>query len=98
MMKEKELREHAVCNLCHKKIGESCIPMFWTVKIERHGINLKATARQQGLGMQVGAELAMVMGPDEEMTMLMMEPLTLTVCETCACESNQCIAQMAERS
>ena len=95
-MKEKELRENAECNLCHKKIGESGIPMFWTVKIERHGVVLKATRRQQGFGMMIGAELAMVMGPDEDMTIPMMEPLTLTVCETCGCEKDFCVALMAE--
>jgi Na+-translocating ferredoxin:NAD+ oxidoreductase RnfC subunit len=34
-LKEKELRKCAVCNLCGKKTGESGIPLFWRVKIER---------------------------------------------------------------
>jgi len=97
IMKEKELREHAECSLCKNKIGESGIPMFWTVKIERHGINLQATRRQHGLGMHMGAELAMIMGPDEELTMPMMKPIVLTVCEECACMSDaHCLASMAE--
>ena len=95
-MKERELRTHARCDMCKSKIGESIIPLFWVVKIERHGIDLKVTRRQQGFGMMIGAELAMVMGPDEEMTIPMMEPLILTVCETCGVESTQCITSMAE--
>lgn len=98
-MKEKELREHSTCNLCNKKIGESHIPMFWRIKIERFGINLNVIQRQTGLTELLGghAHLAQVMGPDEEMTMPMMEPVILTVCEDCACKSDaHCVASMAE--
>ncbi len=97
-MKEKELRKHAICNLCHKKIGESGIPMFWIIKIERHGVNLDTVKRQDGLTAVLGGSvvLSQVMGANENMTMPMMEPLTLTVCETCAVECNYCVAQMSE--
>lgn len=98
-MKEKELREHSTCNLCNKKIGEGHIPMFWRIKIERFGLHLKALSRQQGLAMSMGghAGLAMIMGPDEEMTMPIMDPVILTVCEDCACKPDaHCVASMAE--
>ena len=94
-MKEKELREHADCSICKKPIGHTGMPLFWTVKIERHGIKLDAVQRQQGLGMQIGAQLAQVMGPDEEMTEPMMDPVEITVCEKC-CTSNTCVARLAE--
>ena len=98
-MKEKELREAADCALCGKKIGAFGIPMFWRVKIERHGVKLDAVQRQQGLTMMLGghAGLAMVMGADEEMTIPMMEPVTITVCETCGTKiPGDCVAYMAE--
>lgn len=84
-MKEKELRERAECGVCGKKIGESGLPMFWTVKIERHGVNMDTVKRQSGFAMAMGnAMLASVMGPDEEMTTPLMDPVDITVCETCA--------------
>ena len=87
-MKEKELREHATCNKCKKLIGESGVPMFWTLHIERHGVKLDAVRRQDGLTAMLGgnAMLASVMGTDEEMTMPMMDPVDVTLCETCAME------------
>ncbi len=84
-MKEDQLREHAKCDVCGKSIGASGLPMFWTVRVERHGLKLDALQRQQGLTMMLGghAGLARVMGPDEEMTTPLMDPVELTVCETC---------------
>ena len=82
-MKEKELRKICTCNICHNQIGNSKIPLFWRVKLERHGINAAAITMQQGLGMMVGARLAMVMGPDEEMTEIISSK-EITVCENCA--------------
>lgn len=96
-MKEIELRQYADCSLCGEKIGASGIPMFWRVTVERFGINLKAIQRQTGLAMMLGgsAKLALVMGPDEEMTMPMMEKVTLSICENC-CTVNHCVARLAE--
>ena len=73
--------------------------MLWIGKIERQGVKLDAVQRQTGLAMVLGgsAELAAVMGPDEEMTMPMMDPVSLTVCEGCACQPNaHCVASLAE--
>jgi len=97
-MRENELRKHATCSVCRKKIGESKVPLFWTVKIERHGLKMDALNRQQGLAMRLGgnAMLANVMGPNEEMTTPMMGPVVATVCENC-CTKNVCIAQLAEQ-
>lgn len=83
-MKEQELRTHAVCSLCEDKIMAAGLPLFWTVTVARYGIKAKAVERQQGLAMLLGsAALAQVMGPDEDMTVPMMDPVTLTVCENC---------------
>lgn len=93
-MKEAELRKHAICALCHKPIGNAGVPFFWTATIERHGIKMDAVYRQQGLGMMIGAQLAMVMGPDEELTMPLMDPLKVTICEACGTKST-CIGALA---
>lgn len=95
-MKENELRQHATCGLCSKAIGHTSLPMFWVVTIERHGLNRDALMRQQGLAMQLGgnAALAHVMGPDEDMTVPLMEPVKVTICETCAVERGVPVAAM----
>lgn len=95
-MKEDELRKHATCSLCSKPIGHTHLPLFWKVTVERFGIDLLALQRQHGLGLMIGAPLAAVMGPDEEMARPMMEPKVLTVCEMCACERALPIAALSE--
>jgi hypothetical protein len=96
-MKELELREHVTCLVCGKRIGASGLPMFWIVRIERHGVKLDAIQRQDHLAGFLGghAGLARVMGPDEEMTTPLMDPAELTVCETCGTRS-VCVAVLAE--
>lgn len=96
-MKENELRKHAVCSICKKKIGHTGLPLFWTVKIERFGIKMDVVNRQDGLTAFLGgnAFLAQVMGTDEEMTQPVMDLVELTVCETCAMEDHA-IAVLAE--
>jgi len=88
-MKEKELREHATCSLCKRGIGHTSVPLFWTVKIERHAVLLDAVRRQDGLAMQLGGHqaLANVFSRDEDMTEQMFES-ELTLCEDCALKSD----------
>jgi hypothetical protein len=85
-MRENELRKHAECSNCHKKIGHTGLPMFWTMKVERHGLDANAIRRQDGLAMMLGGNsvLANVMGADEEMTVPLMDPIEITLCEHCA--------------
>lgn len=86
-MKQAELRKHAKCSLCRNPIGHSRLPLFWRVTVERFGIDLRAVQRQDALGTFIGnTAIAAVMGPDEDMAAPVMDPVTLTVCETCACE------------
>lgn len=86
-MREKQLRDAADCCLCRKPIGNSGLPLFFRVHIERHGVNAGAIQRQTGLAMMLGgnAALAMVMGADEAMTTVL-DSKSVTVCETCALE------------
>jgi len=84
-MKEPELRKHAECSICRKKIGHTGLPCFWIIKIERHGLALKDIARQDGLAALLQSPfLAQAMGPDNDLTIPLMEPLTVTLCESCA--------------
>lgn len=85
-MKENELRKHAVCDVCHEKIGHVGIPLFWTATINRYNVDISAVQRQDGLAAYLGGNsmLANVMGADEDMAKPIMEPVTITICENCA--------------
>ena len=94
-MKESELRKVAECRICHKKIGESGLPLFWRIRFERYGLKSDAIQKQQGLTMMLGghAAIAAVMGPDEDMADRI-DSFEITVCETCA-GKNTSVYQMA---
>jgi len=84
-MRESELRKHAECSCCKRKIGHTGLPMFWTASIKHHGLKIDALQRQMGLTMMLGgsAVLAGAMGPDEDMTQEL-ESKDVTLCEECA--------------
>lgn len=94
-MKEIQLREHLVCSVCGKPVG-SGLPVFWTVKLEQHGIDVNAVRRQTGLTMLLGgsAEIAYAMGPDEEMTKVITDEVELTVCHGCSTAAQPVVALM----
>jgi len=95
-MKEKELREAAVCAVCHQPFGHTGLPFFWRVTIERFGVDIRAVQRQDGLAAMIGSSLiANVMGADEELAKPFMEPVKITVCEECSTE-NIMIAALVE--
>jgi hypothetical protein len=96
-MKEAELRKHAVCSICKKKIGHTGVPLFWTVDIKRHGIKMPAVRRQDGLTALLNghAALSHALGPNEEMTKVIASA-ALTVCEECAFEEDWPVGVMAE--
>lgn len=95
-MKEKELRAHAVCDVCGKRIGESKLPLFATVTLRRYAINLDAMRRQDGLTAMLGghARLAMVMGPDEDLAKEYADEIDLTICANCQIEKSVTIAEL----
>ena len=94
-MRESELRAHTHCSVCGQPVGRSG-PLLWTVRIEQHGIKIPTIRRQDALCAMLGghARLAQVMGVDEEMTELMIGPIVVTICESCAV-SEICLAQLA---
>lgn len=93
-MKESELRQHATCSLCSRKIGHTGVPLFWTATVTRFGLDAQAIQRQIGLGMMLSPALAGVMGPDEDMAKPVMDPVTITVCESCATMKSLPLAAM----
>lgn len=97
VVKEAELRKHCTCSLCGKKVGETGLPLFWRLTVDRFGVDMRAVQRQTGLAMMLGSPvLAGVMGPDEDMAKPVMQPVVLTICETCAVERSLPAAALAE--
>lgn len=97
-MKERELRRIATCNLCGRKFGHTGLPLFWTMEIKRHGLNIGAIRRQAGLTELLGgnAAIAAAMGPDEDLSQVL-DSVELTVCEECAVEKDLPVAALFER-
>ena len=82
-MKEEELRECAVCDICNEKIGSGGNINFYRVNVKSYVFNLNEMQRQDGLAMFLGSPaLARVMGSDEDMAKLTDEN-TITVCADC---------------
>jgi hypothetical protein len=98
-MKAEELRKYAVCSICRKKLGETGLPLFYKVTIERFGIDLAAVNRQAGLEQMIGnPRIAQAMGTDSEMTVKLLEPTVLSICEPCSTDFDRPrpIAALAE--
>ena len=91
-MKERELRAHAICSMCRKKILERGVPLFYRLTLERFGVRLDAVRRQAGLEMMLGGQVAIAqaMGPDEDMALPMMEKKVLVICEACSLNLDSC--------
>ena len=84
-MKEQELREVCICQLCKRKLGEVNHPIFYRFEIRQFVLNGAAIQRQQGLGMMMNGngEIAMAMGPNENMAEEAGDPTNLTICMDC---------------
>jgi hypothetical protein len=88
-MKEKELRKHAKCSNCGKGIAHTGLPFFWTLTVDRYGLEPGALRRNKAIadyfgGGHNGSVLASVLGEDEDMAKKVMDTFTLTLCENCA--------------
>jgi hypothetical protein len=95
-VKEAELRLYAKCSMCEKPIGNTGMPVFSRVTVERIGIIMKSVRRQDGLAVMLeSAGLAAVMGADEEMTTRIGGTVTLSICERCYLDPVM-VARLAE--
>ena len=95
-----KLSEIKKCGKCGKGVMHTGLPLFWKVTIERFGIDKAACDRRHGLelvlgGGQVGARLAGVMGPDEDIANPVMDEKVLILWEKCAMEQYP-VAALAE--
>lgn len=89
------------CTCCGKGVMHTGLPLFWTLEVQRHGIDGGAVQRRAGMetffgGGNSGALLAGIMGPDEDITKPISEPVRLWVCEDCAMTPRP-LAAWAER-
>ena len=84
-MKEKELREVCQCSKCDQAIGATGVPLFYRASLTTYALDLGALQRQQGLGMQIGAAMASVLGPDEHLAKEFASE-DISLCQTCAIE------------
>ena len=82
-MKQTDIKK---CAICKNGMMHKGMPIFYTIKIQRHSIDLGACQRQNGLEQFFGghAELAGIMGPNEDMTKQITEETELWVCDNCA--------------
>jgi len=99
-MKENELREKAECGLCHRKIGHTGMPVFWTVKIQHWGLKAGAMQRQSGLEQFFGGHvaLAQAMGANEDMAEVIGDEIEFGVCQECAMGKPMVIGFMSEET
>lgn len=83
-MKETELRAHSTCSICKRPVMHTCLPLFWTLRVVRYGIDIAAVNRQTALATLLGgsAQLAMAIGPDEDMALPILTA-TVVLCEQC---------------
>lgn len=95
-MKEAELRKYATCAKCGKKVGHTGLPFFWTITLNRYGVDMRAVQAQDGLGAFLGnSYLAQVMGPNQDLAKPVMDTVSVALCEDCACDRVN-IAALAE--
>ena len=97
-MKDAELRKTLTCVVCGNKLLHTGLPLFWRCTVERFGVDLGVLRRQAGLAMQMGSQqLARIMGPDEDVATSIHGPITMAVCDTCACAEMPPLMVLAER-
>lgn len=82
-MKRAELVRIARCATCRRRIGEASFPTFYRLTLERHGLHLPALMRAHGEDLMMGP-LAGVLGADEDLTVRVMDPVSITICEDCS--------------
>lgn len=97
-MRRAELIAAAQCAACRRKVGEASFPTFYRLTLERHGLNLPALRRAHGEELLMGSPfLAAALGADEDLTIRVMDPATITICEDCSTQA-LIIAALAEQA
>lgn len=90
-----KLEDFKKCAICGKGVLHNRIPLFYRVKIQRFGIDMRAVKEQSVLEMMIGGPLAQVMGPNRDFTDPITKEIEVFICESCSSEAT-CIALLAE--
>lgn len=97
-MKREELLKNSKCVLCGNKIGQQRLPIFWTVKLERHIVDMQGVKRHDGLSAFLGSSALGEVFYDGELTKpLTEEPIKVTVCDNCATTKETLVFLLAEK-
>jgi hypothetical protein len=97
-MKQRELIEAVGkgCAICGRKVGQTGLPLFYMVSVERFGLKARAIDRSNALATFLGSGvLAAAMGPDEDLAEQIGETSRVMVCEGCSTSSqSSCVAHL----
>lgn len=94
-MKQREIQK---CLLCGKGIMHAGDTTFYRIQVEQMVINFSAVQRQHGLEQFLNsAQLANVMGPDENLANSVGDPVGGFICQHCAIFEDSGIAETYER-
>lgn len=89
------------CAICGKGMMHAGLPLFYRVKVESMGIDMKAVQRQAGAEMMMGggvagAKLASVLGPNPDIaTPIDADLQPVLVCQPCALEPRPLLMLLA---
>ncbi len=93
-MKQTELTK---CIICDKGVAHDRSPMFFTMRIERYVLNLRAIQEQHGLEQMLGnPTLANVMGPDRNIATRIERKKAKIVCLACATDKSIILGRWEE--
>ena len=75
------------CALCDRGVAHDGNILFWRLRFDRAGLDLRAIQRQTGLEQFLGsAPLARVMGTDDDIAKVIDGPHDVWICEPCVLE------------
>lgn len=80
-MKQREFKK---CVFCEKGVMHAGDIQFFTVQVKSYLINPTAVRQQAGLEIQIGAQLAAVMGPDADLAVQVTDTGEQFMCQSCA--------------
>ncbi len=85
-MKRSDIKK---CCKCNKGVMHTGLPLFWTIDIQRWGVNANAVQRQHGMEQFFGGNVALadVFGDGAPIASPINDPLKHFICEECVLSS-----------
>ncbi len=94
-----KLRDIKKCDECGKGVLHTGVPLFWRVRVERFGIDMREVRQLHGLEMMLGSpSLADVFSPERDAVRPVMDAVELTLCEECMSGRGLGLAALVERT